>query len=355
MKNYKLVNLLDADVSNFTTDKGIERRRKISNVLKKILKIATPEEIIVDRYPKLNNDEPYIFVSTHGFSNDIIACLASIDRSAYLLMGSTNQIEYNKLMYAAWLNGFIYVNRTDEKSRKDAIPKMERVLKRGSSVLIFPEGGHNNTENSLCNKLFASPYILSVKTGAKVVPIAPFYEFGSDKIYMNFGDPIDLSKYKDKTDNDSLMMKSQETMMLYKKYNINPVSSCLLAFVQLPLFFAFLEAINRVPAIFEGTFLGMNLGMTPTTGISQHNYIYLILIVLIILSTFLSFKNSMGNNQNQPPEMAQQMKYMLIFMIVMVSFASLSLPTAIALYWIVTNIFAVIQNIIIKKIIEKRI
>lgn len=200
MKNYKLVNLLDADVNNFTTDKGIERRRKISNVLKKILKIATPEEIIVDRYPKLNNDEPYIFVSTHGFSNDIIACLASIDRSAYLLMGSTNQIEYNKLMYAAWLNGFIYVNRTDEKSRKDAIPKMERVLKRGSSVLIFPEGGHNNTENSLCNKLFASPYILSVKTGAKVVPIAPFYEFGSDKIYMNFGDPIDLSKYKDKTE-----------------------------------------------------------------------------------------------------------------------------------------------------------
>ena len=120
-------------------------------------------------------------------------------------------------------------------------------------------------------------------------------------------------KYKDKTDNDSLMMKSQETMMVYKKYQINPVGGCLGAFIQLPLFFAFLEAINRVPAIFEGSFLGMNLGMTPTAGISQQNYIYLILIVLIILSTFLSFKNSMGNNQNQPPEMAQQMKYMFIF------------------------------------------
>ncbi len=162
-------------------------------------------------------------------------------------------------------------------------------------------------------------------------------------------------KYKDKTDNDSLMMKSQETMLVYKKYNINPVGGCLGAFIQLPLFFAFLEAINRVPAIFEGSFLGMNLGMTPTAGISHQNYIYIILIVLIILSTFLSFKNSMGNNQNQPPEMAQQMKYMFIFMIIMVSFASLSLPTAIALYWIVTNLFAVIQNYIIKKIIEKRI
>ena len=198
MKNYKLIDLLDADLDNFTSDKGIERRKRISKVLKKILNVATPEDIIIDRYPQLNPSEPYIFVSTHGFSNDIIACLASIDRSAYLLMGSTNQVEYNKLMYAAWLNGFIYVNRMDEKSRKDAIPKMERILKKGSSVLIFPEGGHNNTENSLCNRLFASPYILSIRTGCKVVPIAPFYEFGDNKIYMNFGDPIDLAKYTDK-------------------------------------------------------------------------------------------------------------------------------------------------------------
>ncbi len=202
-KNYKLVNLLDANVENFTSDTGIKIRRKIAKPLKKILKLATPEKIIIDNYPKLNKNEPYIFVSTHGFSNDIIACLASIDRSAYLLMGSTNQVEYNRLMYAAWVNGFIYVDRTDKFNRKEAIPKMERVLKNGSSVLIFPEGGHNNTENSLCNRLFASPYILAARTGCKIVPIAPFYEFGSDKIFMNFGDPIDLTVYEDK--NEALM------------------------------------------------------------------------------------------------------------------------------------------------------
>ncbi len=160
-------------------------------------------------------------------------------------------------------------------------------------------------------------------------------------------------KYKNKTDNDSLMAKSQETMLLYKKYQINPISGCLLAFLQLPIFFAFLEAINRVPAIFEGTFLTMNLGMTPTTGIASHNYIYIILIILIIFTTFLSFKISMAS-QNQSNEMAEQMKMMNIMMIAMVGIASLSLPTAIALYWIVTNGFAVIQNLIIKKIIGKR-
>lgn len=200
MKNYKLVDLLEANVENFTTDRGIRIRQKISKPLKKVLKISTPEKIVIDRYPQLEKEQPYIFVSTHGFSNDIIACLAAIDRSAYLLMGSTDQIENNRLMYAGWLNGFIYVDRTDPVSRKSSIPKMERIIKSGSSVLIFPEGGHNNTENSLCNKLFAGPYLLSRRTGAKVVPMAPFYEFGSDTIYMNVGEPMDLASYEDKRD-----------------------------------------------------------------------------------------------------------------------------------------------------------
>lgn len=101
-------------------------------------------------------------------------------------------------MYAAWLNGFIYVDRENSQNRKDSLVKMERVLKNGNSVLIFPEGGFNNTENLFCQKLFASPYILAQRTGVNVVPIAPFYEFGDDKIYMNVGNPINLAKYENK-------------------------------------------------------------------------------------------------------------------------------------------------------------
>ena len=160
-------------------------------------------------------------------------------------------------------------------------------------------------------------------------------------------------KYANKNSQEDMMAKSQEMMMVYKKYNVNPMSSCLISFIQLPLFFAFLQAINRVPAIFEDSFLSMNLGMTPVTGIMQHNYLYIVLIILIILTTYLSFKISMAS-QDKNSEMAQQMNSMFIFMILMVSVASLSLPTAIALYWIVTNGFAVIQNFIIKKLIGKR-
>ena len=148
-----------------------------------------------------------------------------------------------------------------------------------------------------------------------------------------------------------MMAKSQEMMMVYQKYKINPVSGCLVALIQIPLFFAFLDAINKVPAIFEGSLFGMQLGTTPWKGISQGEYIYIFLIFLIIFTTYISFKNSMNQN-NGNDEMLKQMSFMLKFMIISISIASFNLPTAIAFYWIVTNGFAVVQNMIIKKILQ---
>ena len=155
-------------------------------------------------------------------------------------------------------------------------------------------------------------------------------------------------KYANKTDQESMMAKSQEMMMIYKKYNISPLGSCLLAFIQLPLFFGFLQAINRVPAIFEDSFLGLKLGMTPLKGISNHQYTYIILLALIIFTTYYSFKDTMKQSNGANPEAEKQMHMTMYIMLAMISFASFSLPTAIALYWVVTNGFIIIQNKILK-------
>ena len=70
-------------------------------------------------------------------------------------------------------------------------------------------------------------------------------------------------KYNGRTDQQSLMAKNQEMLMIYKKYDIKPFSGCLVSLIQLPLFFAFLEAIQRIPAILEEKLLGFDLGTTP--------------------------------------------------------------------------------------------
>ena len=160
-------------------------------------------------------------------------------------------------------------------------------------------------------------------------------------------------KYRNRTDNESLMAKSQETMMVYKKYKVNPMIGCLMAFIQLPLFFAFLQAIYRTPAIYEETLLTFNLGMTPLVGIKTGNYLYLLLLVLIAVSTYFSFKQTMSQTGSAAPEAAKQMKTMLYVMLVVITYASLTLQTALAFYWIITYAFIAVQNIIINKVNNK--
>ena len=151
-------------------------------------------------------------------------------------------------------------------------------------------------------------------------------------------------KYMGKTDEASLMKQNQEMLMVYKKYNFNPLSSCLVSFIQLPLFFAFLEAINRVPAIFEDHFLGLQLGTTPVIGFGSSTfYAYIILALLIGVTTFYSFK--MTGTATQDPSM----KMMPIMMGIMIIITGLFMPSALGIYWVTQNVFMIIQNSIVKK------
>lgn len=158
-------------------------------------------------------------------------------------------------------------------------------------------------------------------------------------------------KYANKTDQQSLAQKSQEMLMIYKKYNINPMAGCIFSFIQLPLLFAFLEAINRVPAIFEEKFLGLEMGKTAWAGISNGQYYYLIIVVIIVLTTYFSFK--LNRTGAATPELEKQTNMMMIFMNVLIGFMSFTLPTAIGIYWIVSSLFTIFQNLITDKIFTR--
>lgn len=158
-------------------------------------------------------------------------------------------------------------------------------------------------------------------------------------------------KYENKAnDQQAMMQKSQEMMAIYKKYDISLFSGCIVAFIQLPLFIAFLEAINRTPAIFEGKFLGLQLGTTPWFAISHGNYWYIILPILVFIVTLFSLKqNGMQNNKdNTNPAMAST-KTMMNFMVVIITVSSFQLSTAIALYWISSSLFTIVQNLLVMR------
>lgn len=153
------------------------------------------------------------------------------------------------------------------------------------------------------------------------------------------------AKYKGKEDQESMIKQNQEVLMVYKKYNINPMSGCLFSMLQLPLFIGFFEAVQRTPAIFEDKFLGLQLGTTPVAGVSTVTfYAYIILMIIIALTTFYSFKmNSTGTMQDP------SMKMMPMMMSGMIIITALFMPSGLGIYWATSNLFTIVQNILVKR------
>ena len=153
-------------------------------------------------------------------------------------------------------------------------------------------------------------------------------------------------KYAGKTDQQSMMMKSNEMMAVYKEFKINPVSGCLLGFIQIPLFFAFYEALYRLPILFENKFLGLHMGMTPLAGAESGAWYYLVLPIIVGVVTYFSFKM---NRKTMPDDQMKQMNLMFNIMIVMIFITSFSMSTAIIIYWVTNSLFTIIQNLLVKR------
>lgn len=155
------------------------------------------------------------------------------------------------------------------------------------------------------------------------------------------------AKYRNRNDQESQMMKAQEMMKIYKDYNISPMAGCLFALIQIPLFFAFYEALYRLPVVLEENFFGINLGLTPGTAILSGKWYYIIFIILVIAATYFSFK--LNSTASPVGEQQDQMKMMTNMSVIMISIASVTISSGIALYWIVNSSFTIIQNLLVKR------
>ncbi len=153
-------------------------------------------------------------------------------------------------------------------------------------------------------------------------------------------------KYENKTSAEDQNKKAQEMMLIYQKYKINPVSGCLLAFIQLPLLLAFYEAIQRTPAIFEDKFLFFELGKTPGTAIKGGEYLYIILVILIFVATLFSFRKTLKDQSNNQ---VMNMKTTLYFMLAIITVSSFTIASAVGIYWITSNVFTIIQNLLVER------
>ncbi len=140
-------------------------------------------------------------------------------------------------------------------------------------------------------------------------------------------------KYPSK-DMESQQKMQKEMMELYQKHNINPLGGCLPLLVQFPIIMAFYYAIGRTEAIADHSFLWVSLGNPDP---------YFILPIVAALTTFIQLK--VGMTDEMPPQMKITMYIMPFFVLI----AGISLPSALALYWVIGNLFGIAQGIYLKK------
>ncbi|OEH91986.1 YidC family membrane integrase SpoIIIJ [Bacillus solimangrovi] len=141
-------------------------------------------------------------------------------------------------------------------------------------------------------------------------------------------------KYSSK-DKKTQQKLQEETMKLFQSHGVNPLAGCFPLLIQMPILIAFYHAIMRTSEIKSHSFLWFSLGDPDP---------FYILPIVAAVTTFLQQKLIMAGTEGQNPQMAM----MLWMMPIMIGFFALTFPSALALYWVVGNIFMIIQTILIK-------
>lgn len=179
---------------------------------------------------------------------------------------------------------------------------------------------------------------------------------------------------------------NEELMKIYRENNVNPAGGCLPLLIQMPIFIALytvfvrpltymlgyqqvdidnlaqalgiavnsptreISIIKAKPELIDLFFptkaFGINLADTPS--LTKASLLWIIPI-LAALTTYLSTKITTATSGNPKTEDATQSSMSIIFPI-MTGFFAFQFPTGLGLYWIVTNLFQMVQQYILSKL-----
>ena len=148
---------------------------------------------------------------------------------------------------------------------------------------------------------------------------------------------------------------NQETMALYREHGINPLSQmsgCLPAVVQAPILIALYWVIfgAQKSLTSDHHFLWIaNIGHTPSHDFTLGPAVAIGMLVLPLLAGLTTFVQTKmmtpaGGMAGQDPSTAQVTQTMTLFMPVMIGFFAINFPAALALYWVVSNLFSIGQQ-----------
>ncbi|MDO5561614.1 MAG: YidC/Oxa1 family membrane protein insertase [bacterium] len=165
---------------------------------------------------------------------------------------------------------------------------------------------------------------------------------------------------KYKNDPQALQLAQME---LYKKYNVNPISGCLPQILQIVMLIIIYQVLLKLMGLENLTnvnFFWLNL--------TQPDPLYVIPVLAVLSQLFLSIMTLPGGEvrdvvpdnskkkaiqelnekENDTAQMAATMQKQMLFILpFMTGFIALKLPSGLGLYWVVSTIFSIGQQVLI--------
>jgi YidC/Oxa1 family membrane protein insertase len=128
----------------------------------------------------------------------------------------------------------------------------------------------------------------------------------------------------------------QKQMELYRAEGINPLAGCLPMLIQLPIWFAFFQMLRSSVELYDQPFYWW---ITDLTKPDQYYILPVLMGLSMLVQQFFT---------PTPPDQPQ-MKYVMWFMPIFLTFIMLNMPCGLSLYILTNNLLTILQQIIIKK------
>lgn len=163
----------------------------IRSVLSVIASFRVPYKVIIEQPCSLLPGKPVIYAANHFCFADTPIMGRITPKRAYILLGK------QRLGFSDWiyfmLNGVIFVDRKDKEDMAASKQAMSAYLNKSRSIVMFPEGTWNLTENQLMLPMKWGIIDIAKETGAQIVPTLLEYDREQKKCFVRFGTPLVVS------------------------------------------------------------------------------------------------------------------------------------------------------------------
>lgn len=174
----------------------IRLKNIINPILLQLSKTAIKYKVIRENDYIQQNDRPIIFAVNHYSAQDTPIICNSIRERGYILAGKQKLSFIDEIFFN--LYGSIFVDRKDKEDMVASKKAMEEYLNNNQSIIMFPEGTWNLTDELLMLPMKWGIIEIAQETDAQIIPVNLDYNREKKECRVTFGEAIVPDNYRTK-------------------------------------------------------------------------------------------------------------------------------------------------------------